>query len=91
MVPGVESFSLYRRTLSCALKIAGSERLLARRLRVPLDDLRNWLEGREAPPKAAFLAAVDILVDPDAPVAARLQPEAANSDFVDVGIPVQSG
>ena len=86
----MESFTLYRRTLSCALKVAGSERLLARRLRVPLDDLRSWLAGRETPPKAVFLAAVDILVDPDAPVAPRLQPEAANSDFVDVGMQIQS-
>ncbi len=61
----MDSFSLYQRTLACALRVAGSERKLARRLLVPEADLRRWLEGGETPPKSVFLAAVDILVDPD--------------------------
>jgi hypothetical protein len=61
----VDSFSLYQRTLACALRVAGSERKLARRLLVPEADLRRWLEGGETPPKSVFLAAVDVLVDPD--------------------------
>jgi hypothetical protein len=90
MARRVESFSLYRRTLSCARKVAGSEKLLARRLHVPLADLRAWLDGAEPPPRAVFLAAVDILVDPDAPVAPFLHGNTANGDFVDVGMGIQS-
>jgi hypothetical protein len=86
----VESFSLYQRTLACARTLTGSEKLLARRLHVPLEDLRAWLDGAEAPPRAVFLAAVDILIDPDEPVAPFLHRDAANGDFVDVGIRIQS-
>lgn len=86
----VESFSLYQRTLSCALELAGSEKALARQLRVPLADLRAWLSGAEPPPRAVFLAAVDILVDPDEPVAPFLHWNAGNGDFGDVGMQIQS-
>lgn len=61
----MDSFSLYQRTLACALKVAGSERKLARRLLVPQENLRRWLKGEETAPKSVFLAAVDILVEPE--------------------------
>jgi hypothetical protein len=68
MLPGVESFSLYQQALWCALRLTGDDDAgLARRLRVPLADLRGWLRGVDKPPKAVFLAAVDIIVDPEAP------------------------
>jgi hypothetical protein len=54
--------TLFERTLKRALDIVGDEQRLARRLRVPLNDLHSWLTGEERPPTAAFLTAVDIVV-----------------------------
>ena len=54
--------TLFERTLKRALEIVGDEQRLARRLRVPLDDLHAWLAGLERPPTAVFLTAVDIVV-----------------------------
>lgn len=54
--------TLFERTLKRALDIVGSEQRLARRLRVPLNDLQSWLTGEEKPPTTAFLTAVDIVV-----------------------------
>jgi hypothetical protein len=53
--------SLRQRTLQSALQIVGDTHRLMRRLRVPMSDLRAWLEGREEAPTAVFLAAVDIV------------------------------
>jgi len=55
--------SLRQRTLQSALAKLGEPRRLARRLRVPVEDLRNWLQGRDEPPTAVFLEAVDIVAD----------------------------
>lgn len=52
----------YRNTLSYALAIAGGEMALAVRLRVTVAKLRDWLEGIESVPDAAFLDAVDVIV-----------------------------
>jgi hypothetical protein len=54
--------TLFERTLRRALDIVGDEQRLARRLRVPLNDLHAWLTGEERPPTTAFLTAVDIVV-----------------------------
>jgi hypothetical protein len=54
--------TLFERTLQRALEIVGSEPRLARRLRVPLNDLQAWLAGAEKPTTTAFLTAVDIVV-----------------------------
>jgi hypothetical protein len=54
--------SLRQRTLQRALEISGDARRLSRRLRVPMDDLQEWLKGRDVPPTAVFLAAVDVVV-----------------------------
>ncbi len=54
-----------QRTLKCALEIVGSEKTLARRLLVPVAELQAWLRGEDKPPKAVFLAAVDIVVGTD--------------------------
>jgi hypothetical protein len=56
------SFGLIQRTLKRALDIVGDERRLARRLRVPLNDLHAWLTGEESPPTWVFLSAVDVVV-----------------------------
>jgi len=53
--------SLRQRTLQAALQIIGDPQRLMRRLRVPMEDLRAWLAGRDEPPTAVFLAAVDIV------------------------------
>jgi hypothetical protein len=51
------------RVLRRAAELLGSERALARELRVPLRELFAWLEGAERPARPAFLTAVDILID----------------------------
>jgi len=61
-------FSLSQRTLQCALTLVGDSTVLARRLRVPLEDLHAWLAGTDVPPRAVFFAAVDILCAADDPV-----------------------
>lgn len=53
--------SLRQRTLLRALEIVGDEATLARKLQVPMGDLRAWLGGTDVPPTAVFLAAVDIV------------------------------
>ena len=59
---------LAQRTLQRALAVLRSERRLARALRVPLGDLRLWLEGQETPPKWVFLAAVDVVTEASDPL-----------------------
>ena len=58
----LEQRETYRNTLSYALAIAGGEMALAVRLRVTVAKLRDWLEGLEPVPDAAFLDAVDVIV-----------------------------
>jgi len=55
------SFSLFQRTLKRALDIVGDEQRLARRLRVPIKDLQEWLMGEHRPPTWVFLCAVDVV------------------------------
>lgn len=73
----MEAATLYQQALWSALTIAGDEAHLARRLHVPLADLKAWLRGLEPPPQSVFLAAVDLIVDPEAPVALSRHPGAA--------------
>jgi hypothetical protein len=55
--------TLEMRVLQRAVEKLGSERALARRLRVPMPDLFAWLKGSDRPPRVLFLEAVDILVE----------------------------
>jgi hypothetical protein len=55
--------TLEMRVLQRAAELLGSERALARALRVPIPDLFMWLRGSERPTRALFLAAVDILLE----------------------------
>lgn len=55
--------SIYARTLWRALELLGGEEKLARHLRVPASELREWLTGMEVPPMAYFLMAVDVVED----------------------------
>jgi hypothetical protein len=55
--------SVYSRTLQKAAEAAGSQKKLARLLRVPLVDLDKWIAGKDEPPMAVFLKAVDLVLD----------------------------
>lgn len=77
----MDAATLYQQALWSALHIAGDEPSLARRLHVPLSDLKGWLRGVEAPPRAVFFAAVDLIVDPDAPVLPQSRDAATSPRF----------
>jgi len=51
------------RVLKRGIELLGSERALARRLRVPLPDLMMWICGNEKPTRVTFMAAVDLLIE----------------------------
>ena len=52
----------YRNTLTYAMAIAGSERSLAERLGVQVQQLLNWTMGIEHVPTDVFLKAVDVVL-----------------------------
>jgi hypothetical protein len=55
--------SVYARTLHKAAEAVGGQKKLARLLRVPLIDLEKWIAGKDEPPMAVFLKAVDLVLD----------------------------
>ena len=59
--------SVYARTLQKAAAAAGGQKRLARLLRVPLADLEKWIAGKDEPPTAVFLKAVDLVLDQTSP------------------------
>jgi hypothetical protein len=52
----------YAKALHRACVVLGGAEALATRLRVPETSLREWMEGRDEPPEAVFLAAVELLL-----------------------------
>jgi hypothetical protein len=54
--------TVYARTLHRACEILGGVPQLADHLRVPARLLRRWLEGRDMPPTAVFVAALDVVL-----------------------------
>ena len=52
----------YRNTLIYAMRLAGSERLLAESLGVTPQQILDWTNGIEPVPAAIFLRTVDIVV-----------------------------
>ena len=54
--------TVYARTLHHACEILGGVPQLADHLRVPARLLRRWLEGRDMPPTAVFVAALDVVL-----------------------------
>ena len=52
----------YAKALHRACVVMGGASELAQRLDVPEVSLRDWMEGREEPPEAVFLAVVDLLL-----------------------------
>ena len=55
--------TLEMRVLQRAVEILGSERALARRLRVPMPSLFAWIKGNDRPTRTVFLQAIDLLVE----------------------------
>lgn len=53
----------YRETLVYAVAIAGSERALAEHLKIPLQQIENWLNGVDTIPDQVFLAIVDVVIE----------------------------
>ena len=51
------------RTFQKAAELAGGQKNLARRLRVPIGELQKWIAGTGQPPMAIFLKAVDLVLD----------------------------
>jgi DNA-binding transcriptional regulator YdaS (Cro superfamily) len=68
----------YRDTLFYAVAIAGSERQLARRLRVSVVQLDRWLSGVAEIPERIFQAALDVVID-SSPQAIRRSRELLHS------------
>ncbi len=65
--------TLEARVLQRAVELLGSERLVARRLRISQEDLGIFLQGAAKPTRAVFLAAVDLLIDRGEASAQRLR------------------
>ena len=55
--------TLEMRVLQRATELLGSERALARRLRVQMPALFSWIKGTDTPTRAIFLEAIDILIE----------------------------
>ena len=53
--------SMYRDTLFYALALAGSERELARQLKVTVFQVENWLSGADDIPERIFQRTIDVI------------------------------
>ena len=53
--------TVYTRTTRKALEATGGEQQLAERLRRTLDEINDWLAGRQVPPDTAFLEMLEIV------------------------------
>ena len=51
------------RTFQKAAELAGGQKQLAKRLRVPQAELQKWIAGGGEPPMAIFLKAVDLVLE----------------------------
>ena len=57
------NLTLEMRVLQRAAEVLGGERVLARRLRVPMPSLLAWIKGTDRPTRSVFLETVDILIE----------------------------
>jgi hypothetical protein len=55
--------SVYSRTFQKAAELKGGQKKLARYLQVPLADVEKWIIGKDTPPIAIFLKAVDLVLE----------------------------
>ena len=78
---------VYSRTFQKAAELYGGQKKLARYLQVPLADLEKWIAGGATPPHAAFLKAIDLVLDETPSPAAGSDPDdpAAPRDCATVG------
>jgi hypothetical protein len=53
----------YRAALVRAAELLGGAAPLARRLQVPMPELRRWLAGDEVPSMGTFLKVIDMLLE----------------------------
>ena len=53
----------YRATLASAVEVVGGVAQLARRMHVPVADLKQWLAGADRPSIGTFLKVVDLLIE----------------------------
>jgi hypothetical protein len=79
--------SVYSRTMQKAAELAGGHKTLARHLRVPIAELQKWIAGKDTPPTATFLKAVDLVLDetPSAPSASEPADPPAPRDCASIG------
>jgi hypothetical protein len=63
MVEPQQKVTLEIRILERVIETLGSERAASNRLRVPLPDLLDWIDGIGRPPREVFLDAVDFLIE----------------------------
>ena len=79
--------SVYSRTLQKAAELAGGHKTLARHLRVPMAELQKWIAGKDTPPTATFLKAVDLVLDetPSPPPASEPADPPAPRDCTSIG------
>ncbi|HZS66813.1 MAG TPA: hypothetical protein VFA72_06855 [Burkholderiales bacterium] len=58
---GVADETVYTRTTRKALEAAGGLQQLAERLRRTLEEINDWLAGRQVPPDKIFLEMLEIV------------------------------
>lgn len=71
--------SIRQQAVCRAAEILGEPRKLARRLRVPMDALVRWMNGKEQPSNAAFLECVDIVLEKEDAIDGGLLQDAADA------------
>lgn len=71
--------SVRHQAIRRAAEIVGEYRKLARRLRVPTDELIRWINGKDQPSNAAFLQCVDIILENEDSLDGELLRDAAEA------------
>jgi hypothetical protein len=65
---------VYSKTFTKAAELLGSEKALARELRVPVAELNKWIAGSAKPPLSIFLRVIDLVLDETAPQGGLSEP-----------------
>jgi hypothetical protein len=71
--------SIRQQAIRRAAEILGEPRKLARRLRVPTDELVRWINGKGQPSNASFLECVDIILENEDSIDGGLLQDAAGA------------
>lgn len=75
----MDKLSVRQQAVRKAAEISGGPQKLARRLRVPMDALLRWMNGRESPPNTAFLQCVDLILENEDSIDDALLRDAADA------------